>query len=713
MLQSSLSAFFTGVKKPLQPTQPDSSNVPKKSKPTKLTKKIEVTDNLTKLWGFKTSKIEEKEVKKEAIVESKKKEKRRVTLTPKTKTVHHDDDYDEEDKESEDEVLPVSKRFRKEPVQEKHVEEVDDKKDDDKEGDEASVYEEEEQEEPSPSVSQEDPQILSLLPTLPPTHTYTTLATLLMRKSIPMYLCGLYWSHYKTLHSIKTKSDDPSPAELAIAKMEKLKAESKGEVVQEGIGEYAQARLDRIARNAAYLKSIGLDSGIVPVKKSENVKKVRTKKKGTKTFTKDVNVGGRSSSRIKGIKPPDYNKETMECSLANTGPIVVEDVNENCVVYGEEDIEKYETADVGKGRKTKCEIGDWWSLATPINSDSAPCLFSVPKPSHFPEKAESSVLLPGVNLKRLYALDFCSGNRLIGWSWRASNKWLSSAYFLPLPTLPLHLLTTANDGVLRLWNLSKLKNSQPLELFKAPNIHNKSGIFSMSVVQENNGVVVATGSKDKTVAVTRIDGKSKVEVIWRGDYHDKIVKNVSFSSQNPNLIGSTSDDGTICISDFRSREAQTSPSITLENAHFKPHSIVFADGGIDKNVFMTAGSCGDVIKLFDIRSPLKPTTSLRGHTFESGAGKRQIHHPNFYSPIRGGPSYVISGGDRTEGISMFEIGKSGGGVKGGEVRASNRGILGEDAGAICVEKDKEGWGFRVAASCGGGVQLLSPKWKKQ
>lgn len=37
----------------------------------------------------------------------------------------------------------------------------------------------------------------------------------------------------------------------------------------------------------------------------------------------------------------------------------------------------------------------------------------MPKPSHFPEKAESSVLLPGVNLKRLYALDFCSGNRLI------------------------------------------------------------------------------------------------------------------------------------------------------------------------------------------------------------------------------------------------------------------------------------------------------------
>ena len=146
MPQSSLSAFFTGVKKPLQPTQPDSSNVPKKSKPTKPTMKIEVKDNLTKLWGLKTNKIEEKEVKKEAIVESKKKEKRRVTLTPKTKTVQHDDYCDEEDEESEDEVLPVSKRFRKEPVQEKHVEEVDDKEDDDKEGDEASVYEEGERE---------------------------------------------------------------------------------------------------------------------------------------------------------------------------------------------------------------------------------------------------------------------------------------------------------------------------------------------------------------------------------------------------------------------------------------------------------------------------------------------------------------------------------------------------------------------------------------
>ena len=126
-------------------------------------------------------------------------------------------------------------------------------------------------------------------------------------------------------------------------------------------------------------------------------------------------------------------------------------------------------------------------------------------------------------------------------------------------------------------------------------------------------------------------------------------------------------------------------------------------------------SCSDAIKLWDLRSTSAPVCSLRGHTFETGGGKRNIHHPHFYTPSDSSATYVISGGDKVGGLTLFSVcDSSSSNVKGGEVRASNRGTLGDgdDAGACAVEKDGGGYGFRVACSAGEGVHLLSPRFEK-
>ena len=289
-----------------------------------------------------------------------------------------------------------------------------------------------------------------------------------------------------------------------------------------------------------------------------------------------------------------------------------------------------------------------------------------------------------------------------------------------------NLVTTANDGVVRIWDLSKIvKAGGPKEILKAPNIHD-SGIFSMDSTVSGKGaqssqVIIATGSKDKSVAVTALVGSGGgVSVMWRGRQHDKQIKNVGLcKEEGSSLVAACGDDGLVSVCDYRAKGSENSSSVCeISNGHAKPCSVVWGDGAVGKNVLMTAGTCSDVIKLWDIRKADTPTTTLRGHTAVD-LNRRSIHHPIFYSPIADGSgscaAYVISGGDKVGGLSMFEVVEGGGGgVKGGEVLAYSRGSLGEylDPQYVAVEKDHRGYGFRVAAAVSGGyVHLLKPAWK--
>jgi WD40 repeat protein len=86
-------------------------------------------------------------------------------------------------------------------------------------------------------------------------------------------------------------------------------------------------------------------------------------------------------------------------------------------------------------------------------------------------------------------------------NFRAHKGWVSAVRFIASATDNSsssngcqRLLTSGNDGLVRLWDVSREKNGMPYQIAQAANLHSK-GIFSMHCCSG----VIATASKDKTV----------------------------------------------------------------------------------------------------------------------------------------------------------------------------------------------------------------------
>jgi len=182
----------------------------------------------------------------------------------------------------------------------------------------------------------------------------------------------------------------------------------------------------------------------------------------------------------------------------------------------------------------------------------------------------------------------------------------------------------------------------------------------------NQGAYIVTGSKDKTLAITTLDRLNDAP-LWRSDFHRAKVGSVSFSSSAHNpLIASASDDGVVAIHDARldgtrgSNGDGRSVVAKLENAHSKPHSVVWKPES--DNFFMTAG-LDETIKLWDLRNVSRPIASYHGHVPSNGSKRlKQIHRPAFFntsslkSPSSSLESFILSGGQGSRAISMFQIG---------------------------------------------------------
>jgi len=294
-------------------------------------------------------------------------------------------------------------------------------------------------------------------------------------------------------------------------------------------------------------------------------------------------------------------------------------------------------------------------------------------------------------------------------SWKAhGGRWISDAKFLPYssssvnenPTnkiIPRRLLTAANDGTICHWDLTSnsVKTGAPKLLAQSNKSLHASGIFSMDV--DNDGVVIVSGSKDKTIALSKVDRFG--DAYWRSGFHSAKVGCVSLSNGSCPLIVSASDDGFIAVHDSRSDDV----AVKIEDPHFKPHSAVWKPGS--SSMFLSAG-LDETIKLWDCRDYSRPLASFHGHVPQrSGKRLKRIHRPTFieFSGASTSEPFILSGGEGSHCLSMFDLNKLS--SDGNLQSVFNRGMLPEDhgdAGSLAVMKNT------VAVSGEGGeVMILS------
>ena len=303
-------------------------------------------------------------------------------------------------------------------------------------------------------------------------------------------------------------------------------------------------------------------------------------------------------------------------------------------------------------------------------------------------------------------------------SWKGhGGRWIADARFLqPSPSVldsssssnvqraPSRLLTAGNDGTVCHWDLSttSLTTGAPRLLHQTNKSLHVSGIFSMDVKaqQQQEDCWIVTGSKDKSIAVTKLSRLADGEgTTWRSQFHTAKVASVSFSSSTINpLIASASDDGFVAIHDMR-QNGSSSAVASLENSHVKPHSAVWKPSS--DSIFITAG-LDDVIKLWDVRNTEKPVMSFHGHVPTSGKKLKRIQRPTFFTV--GSDSFILSGGENSHAISMFQDDEEDNAVSNASLRSVfSRGKLPDgcgDVGSMAVHSNQ------VAVTVEGGEVII-------
>jgi WD40 repeat protein len=169
---------------------------------------------------------------------------------------------------------------------------------------------------------------------------------------------------------------------------------------------------------------------------------------------------------------------------------------------------------------------------------------------------------------------------------------------------------------------------------------------------EISNILVATGSKDKTIAVTPLENVglgSSCKPLYVSNYHSSKVGCVHMQGWESSLVGSASDDGSFAVHDIRSDVT----SLQNDYTHLKPHSFVWHP--TKHNVFMTAGY-DDFIHVWDMRHPKHPTFTCKGHVPNTVKKIKRIHRPTFLqtTSVEGTHDYILTGSENSQCLSIYE-----------------------------------------------------------
>lgn len=536
--------------------------------------------------------------------------------------------------------------------------------------------------------------------------------------------------------------------------------------------EYELLRERNIARNNARLKSLGLliagtsnnnnsHHGSSSKKQRRRSKVVNNKKASSGSTT----APSRRSSRLNGVKI-NYTDEVN--SGSNTSSVLMEQSTKSdmMLIQEKEEEEKFKVSPLFDYQMTNS--APQMSVSTSTTSLTTAATAATTTSYNQNGKIKTLVpsgkrLVPPAGLNAIYSLQFynnpddtttTTNNNTSSWivgagkagiialwdlnrtqtqvandeegddltyvdpvlSWKGhSGRWIADARFLPSSSncqnssIPSRLLTAGNDGTICHWDLSttSLTTGAPKLLHQTNKSLHSSGIFSMDVKERATTTpdyLIVTGSKDKSIAVSTLSllDHPNESAVWRSNFHTGKVASVSFSSSTINpLIASASDDGLVAVHDMRANDSSNSSAVvSLDDTHVKPHSAIWKPHS--DITFITAG-LDDVIKLWDLRNTGKPTMSFHGHVPMSGRKLKRIHRPTFFSE-----SFILSGGENSHAISMFEVDQGNVDVEPSLLRSVfSRGKLPDgsgDVGSMAVHSDQ------VAVTVDGGeVIILHPK----
>ncbi|KAG5189994.1 WD40-repeat-containing domain protein [Tribonema minus] len=254
----------------------------------------------------------------------------------------------------------------------------------------------------------------------------------------------------------------------------------------------------------------------------------------------------------------------------------------------------------------------------------------------------------------------------------------------------LLLLSSGNDGVVKLWDVSRQSKGTPLLVAQACDLHSK-GIFSMHM---HRGVI-ATASKDRTVAISKLVGDGRGIALDRvlGDtetLHAGVIKDVQL--RDATTVASCGDDASVRVCDIRAARGYYI-AVGLEDVHSAcAHTVRWHP--TDEHLLLTAG-LDTVVKLFDLRKPNAAAVEYRGHVPFALPRYKAIHRPEFYD----GGAAVITCGERSDALSMYDT-KTG--------TAISKGVVGSEMSTLSVHQGNST--MVAAAQNGGEVVLLKPVW---
>eukprot|EP00980_Cylindrotheca_fusiformis_P030904 scaffold25619_cov137-Cylindrotheca_fusiformis.AAC.1 len=493
---------------------------------------------------------------------------------------------------------------------------------------------------------------------------------------------------------------------------------SDGENRPDGLSDYELLRMRNIERNNARLASLGLlrqPSGGYPPGNhhpAQNRFKRRKKKPSRPSSTASTTIPLRRSTRSRrSVLDASTLKNHSIQEQTSTQVTAVEEPMEAEETYTVSPLFQYTMRDSNDDNESHANSKPQSEGKDPV--DQSESLHGTSLSPVGPR------LIPPKGLKAIYSLDFHTSRLqqnsqtswLVGagkagivalwdWSfsssssssslndetgrdpiltWKAhSGRWIAEARFLPPfssssllnnnkaaaaeMTTPSRLITAGNDGTVCLWDLStvSVRSGVPKLVFQSgkssSNDLHTSGIFAMDVLPTTNSPLIATGSKDKTVALSVLsdDDSSSIRTFWRSQFHSAKVGAVKLRGRNTCLLASASDDGYVCIHDYRSPPEGDGVVAQLDHAHERPHSVVWDPD--NDHILLTAGLDNE-IKLWDIRSTKDPVAVFRGHVPDATMRYKRIHHPVFYETNKMDSrcnSYILTGGEKSRSLSIFK-----------------------------------------------------------